>query len=141
MAPASIRVAEAQEVVTVDLDTKSQHKLQYYLRIAKAYGFKPKLIRETRNGYHIIYWIPAREFEGLDWFKARRYKKHIMKCLIRLEKAQHMYNVGFSEMKHYILRLILGDDIARILMDMKRRGKLPQQVLFREYVKLWLRKK
>lgn len=116
-------------IVTVDIDTSDWEYLRSSIAIGLDYGLRLREIRKSpsRKGYHIIWETHISDLSGIDFYKTE--EKDVAMHRMRLAEST---GIALRGNKEDVLRVILGDDIYRVIYDIKRRLILPQQVLFKK---------
>lgn len=125
-------------LITVDIDTTDWEYLRSSIAIGLDYGLKLREIRRSpsRKGYHITWETHFSDVKEIDFYNTEM-KEVVMH---RLNLARKM-EITLRGNKEDTLRVVLGDDIYRVIYDIKRRAILPQQVLFRKSIKYRRRSK
>lgn len=114
-------------LITVDLDYDDFIKVKTDILIGLDYQLKPvKIVKSpSKKGYHIVWRTHKARVENLDFIlEASEDTIEIVKQRLRIAEL-----LSITE-KEYILRVVLGDDIFRVIYDIKRKDIMPQQVLF-----------
>lgn len=116
-------------IITVDIDTDRYDILRANILIGLSYNLTPISIRKSpsRKGYHIVWRTHKSAVKNLNFLDTDKEVKDIVRHRLNLCDE---YKITENGNKTDILRVVLGDDIYRVIYDIKRRHKLPEQVLF-----------
>lgn len=116
-------------IITVDIDTTEWQEVSASIAIGLDYGFKLESIKKSpgRKGYHITWRTHRVRVQNLNFYDTEL--TEVVKHRLALADAFGIVDKGSKE---DVLRVVLGDDVFRVIYDIKRREIMPQQVLFDE---------
>jgi hypothetical protein len=109
-------------LITLDLDTP-RHK-RYYRHALKLINAQVLLEKKSTSGkgLHVIMEVDQEGMRKLiERARKRRWKAY---------RYAEQYEIVKRGREDDVFRVLCGDDIFRVIYDIKRRGFLPEQVLF-----------
>ncbi len=124
-------------IITVDVDTTEWIEVSTNIAIGLDYGLKLERIKRSpgRKGYHIVWRTHRVRVNNLNFNDT----EHVDVVRERLKTAESL-GITKNGNKEDVLRVVLGDDVFRVIYDIKRRDIMPQQVLFDKSVKYRVRR-
>ena len=121
-------------IITVDLDFDDWESIRSTVLLGLSYGLKLKRISRSYGGkYHIVFQTHRSKLDDINFYldAPKELKELVLQRLKEAEELERKIGIGKLE-KPYLLRIVLGDDIMRVLWDLVKRP-LPEQVLFVKY--------